>query len=87
MSKTFVQHNRLSTQHCRINGCALPAQADVAIRTNAAGVRGAFAESAYRAGEVVAKVFARESVELASFDGFTAAVRLQLCSSVIEHDI
>ena len=60
------------------NGCAKRAQADVTIRTNAAGVRSAFAVTAYRAGEVVAKVFARDSVELASFDDFTAAVRLHM---------
>ena len=66
----------MATSQC---SCAKPAQADVAIRTKA-GVRGAFAVSAYRAGEVVAKVLARDSVEIASFDDFTAAVRLHLCS-------
>lgn len=87
VSNMCAQNKRLFNQRCRINGCAKHAQADVAICTNAAGVRGAFAVTAHRAGEVVAKVFARDSVELASFDDFTAAVRLHMCSAIDCHDV
>ncbi|KAK9828395.1 hypothetical protein WJX81_003722 [Elliptochloris bilobata] len=48
-------------------------KADLVVSANEAGVRGAFAVTVVRPGEIVAKVLAEDCVELASSDDFTAA--------------
>ncbi len=46
----------------------------MAVCVNTAGVRGAFAVRDAQQGDLLARVLARDSVELADFEDFTAAV-------------